>query len=88
MATQQKLCNLPECPIDPEFWQKLGRILQSLDDGDVRTDRMEKRMERIESKIDDLNHVRVRGAQYGAAGGGAMGVVAAGVLVWLKSKLG
>ena len=87
-AKNVKICPEINCPIDPEFWQRIGRIAQSLEDGDSRFGRMESRMERMENKIDDLNHIKKRGAQFGAASGTAAGVVSAGILVWLKSKLG
>lgn len=80
-AKNAKVCTEVTCPIEPEFWKDFGGILQALKDGDAR-------MERMEKKIDQLNHIKKRGAQYGAAGGSVSGVVAAGVLVWLKSKFG
>jgi len=81
-------CPQPDCPIDPEFWKTLGGIAQSLKDGEARMSRIETDLKEVKSDVKQLNHIRVRGAQYGAGAGTAAGVVSAGILVWLKSKLG
>lgn len=73
----QKPCNLPECPISPEFWETLGEIKRSLVEGD-------KRMDRIERKLDGLNG----GGKKGAGAGAITGVLAAVMWVWLKERLG
>ena len=71
-----------ECPWGPEEWQRLGRMEQQL-----------KTLVRLQGevtrKLDQLNHIRRRGA----AAGGTAGVIVAGIVMgagelirrWMKT---
>lgn len=85
----ERLARLEQAIVDmKDDIKNLSRVPAQLSAMDQRLDEGNRRFDRVENKVDELNHARRKGATAGAGTGTIAGVVSAGVLVWLKSRLG